>query len=223
MTPVRLLVAALVWAGAIGGVAGLTQVADDYARGGSRHAGAAATTTPAPSRPREPTDISRDLPSRPAGTLPADGGDSLFRRTNLERVLAAVQHRFGPQGDLIAFALYPEEADFVVVRDGLAQVVRAPADGGALDVGDRTGFEGTRTAVTVQQIRAAAIARTLHVVVTRGHIELADIDRVVLDLTSFGNLAGYRIEPISGLTTYKALLTGGRVDRVGPGGTRQLR
>jgi hypothetical protein len=129
---------------------------------------------------------------------------------------------FGGGEDLIAFALYPGEADFVVAEQGDVQVVRA-ATGGGLDRGGWTSFEGTRTAITLQQIVPASLARTLAVVMKRGHVRLADLDRVVLDLTSFGDLAGYRVEPTEGLTTYKALLTGGRVDAVGPGGTTQLR
>ncbi|MEA2124984.1 MAG: hypothetical protein QOI80_1766 [Solirubrobacteraceae bacterium] len=199
-------------------VSGLTGCGDDRATGAAPHR---ARATPEAPR-REPTDISRDLPPRPVTLLPAGSPDSLFRRANLTRITDEMIERFGGREDLIAFALYPSEADFVVVEDGLAQVVRAPADG-AFDVGDRTGFEGTRTAVTLQQIRPESLARTLDVIRTRGHVRLADLDRVVLDLTSFGNLAGYRVEPKHGLTTYKALLTGGRVDVVGPGGTDQLR
>jgi hypothetical protein len=220
VSPFRVLVAAVVWAGAVAAVVGLTQAADDYARGGTKSRAATTTTTQPPRH--EPRDISRDLPPRPGGTIPATSPDSLFRRANLVRVIDTMTHEFGGGEDLIAFALYPGEADFVVAEQGDVQVVRVPVDG-KLDLGGWTSFSGTRTAITLQQIVPGSLARTLDVVVRRGHVQLADIDRVVLDLTSFGDLAGYRIEPREGLTTYKALLTGGRVDAVGPGGTTQLR
>jgi hypothetical protein len=221
MNPVRMLVALLVWAGAIGGVAELTHLADDYAHGGTKSAAATATATAAPAA-TETTDLSRELPPRPHSPVLAGDPRSLYAWHNLEAMLNRVYARFGSAADVVGFALYPGEADFVIAQGGEVRVVRAPARRG-LVVGDPHGFAGTRQAVALRQIQAPSLAHTLRFVVKHAPLPIDAISRVVLDTTSRGDLAGYRLETQSGVTSYTSLLTGGAVTAITPGGTHQLR
>lgn len=214
----RLLVALVVWAGAVVAVAELTRLADDYARGGLKPAPAAAAPAPQAS-----SDVSRELPPRPGALVPATARDSLFARRNLEAVLRRVTGRFGASADVVGFALYPGEADFVIARGGGARVVRAQAGGRPLQVEARQDFAGSREAILLGQLQAVPLIRFLRFVVDRAPLPLDAISRVVLDTTSRKNLAGYRIQTQSGVTSYTTLLTGGPVTALTPGGPRQLR
>ena len=218
----RMLVALLVWAAAVAAVGELTHLADDYAHGG-KAAKATADATPTPAA-TETSDLSRELPPRPKPTLRNGDPQSLLDRANLSRVLERMQTRFGTEADVVSFALYANEADFVIYANGGVEPVRAPADSPTLRIGAHSEFTGTRSVIFLRQLKPATIARALRIIVAKDDLPLDAIDRVVLDTESFGkDTAGYRIETKSGVTTYRTLLLGGPVTARTPGGDRQLR
>lgn len=60
--------------------------------------------------------------------------------------------------------------------------------------------------------QARYLGRTLAAVRRRGDLPAAGLDRVELDVTLEGDLAGYRFHPVSGSRSYRTLLTGGEIE-----------
>jgi hypothetical protein len=197
MGPLRWVIAVAVWAAAVAGAAGLGKVASDHADS------ATASSTTATTKPR--SDVTTSIPPPPTPTAPGP----LFDKNDLATVLAQVTGRYGADADIVQFALYPTEADFVVADvadDGL--VVRARLDE-PLKVEEGVPFSGTRTAVSLKQIRADYLHKILVAVRQRADVPADGIARVELDLDSFGNdNAGYQVITTDG-RSYGSLLTGG--------------
>jgi hypothetical protein len=227
LNPTRVLLALVAWAVALGAAAGLSVLAGDYAASGHhqrRTPATSASRTPAAAPKAKPArDITRGLPSRPAGAavIGAGSANSLFRLPNLERVLNRVRARVGAGEAVITLALYPGEADLVIANGGEARLVRAGVHGSPT-VGPRTGFPGTRSAVVLSQIKPVPLERTLRTIATRGRVPTRRLDRILLDTSAYGSLAGYRIYPATGSAHFKSLLTGGRLEKIGTTGTRRL-
>ena len=104
----RILIALVVWAGAVVGAAGLSTVVAD-----SIHTtGTAAASS-----------------SFDASTVKATDSDSLFRTANLERALALARTHLGAGAQIDRFVLYPGYLDLTAVKAGSEADVYIDASG----------------------------------------------------------------------------------------------
>jgi hypothetical protein len=192
---------------------------------GSASSGAGATTATAPaSTAADAADVTRVLPPRPAGVfagLKASSSRSLFRAANLAPMLRALTRRYGGDVAVVQAAIYPGELDLVVAKPSGALVVRADI-AGRVDAGSNHPFAGTRDAVDLAQIKPSVPQSLVTRIAHHGGVPLASIDRMVLDTTAFGNLAGWRISPHTGPVYFRALLTGDGLERHSPSGKRDI-
>lgn len=236
----RMVPALAVWIAALGAGVGIAALGNAHgdSTGPAGHAASvpvpsgattagitAPRTTPAARTTAAPPagDITRGFPPGPSGAAVIGAGSrqSLFRRANLVPLLGRVAARLGAGADVVTFALYPGEADFVIANGGEARLVRVGVRG-SFASGPTRGFSGTRSAVVVSQLRPGPLLRTLGVIAARGHVPVRRFARITLDTRAYGTLAGYRYVPASGAASFKSLLTGGRLERIGPGGPRPL-
>jgi hypothetical protein len=211
----RLTVALVAWVAAVACAIGIGKVLSNAAK--STTVAATATTSGS-----QPTDITRAALPRPAGAavIAATDSASLFRSSNLARVLNGLTHRFGPNENVVNLALYPGSLELVVADgNGHARLVSATA-AGTPSIGDTVTFEGSRQAVNLSQLSPTVPQRLAREIQQRGGVPTRKLDRFELDLS--GGLAHWQVYPTSGSTHFKALLTGRSLIRISPSVTQPL-
>jgi hypothetical protein len=162
-------------------------------------------------------------PPRPHGaaTVRPTSPRSLFRAQNLGLALAALRGALGADADISAFDLYPSEADAIVAEGGTRRIVRVDVDGD-VHQGARQDFSGSLQVLYLWQVRAG-VPQSLARRIARGAgVPTRHLDRMVVDTTQQGNLAGWTIYPRASATRFTALLTGGNLVEHGPNGRRTL-
>ncbi len=182
---------------------------------------AATATSPAQA---DTADVTRTLPARPLGVfaaMKASNPRSLFHATNLKLMLAALTRRYGADIAVVQAAIYPGEMDLVVAKPSGALVVRADI-AGRVDVSDNHEFSGTRDAVNLAQIRPSVPQLLVTRIAHHGGVPLSAIDRMALRTGLAGDLAGWRITARKTPVSFTALLTGDRLLRVSPSGSRPV-
>jgi hypothetical protein len=225
----RAAVAVLAWVGAIAAAAALSA-----AVAGSIHTDQATAKRKAATVVRSAHDLGtgHDVsdegrlgkePTRPraAAQVSPTSPRSLFRARNLTIALAALRGALGANADISAFDLYPSEADAIVAANGTRQVVRVNADGDVHRSRPQD-FSGSLQVLYLWQIRAGVPQSLARRIAKRGGVPTRRLDRMVVDVTQRGDLAGWTIYPRLSTTRFTALLTGDDLVEVGPDGRKRL-
>jgi hypothetical protein len=179
-----------------------------------------ATAAASPGVPR--TDLTRAPLPRPAGpaVMAPTNQLSLFRAARLTTVLGALTARYGSTASVVQLALYPGQLELVIADNDSARLVTADALGGVTR-SPQSDFSGSRQAVSLSQISGQVPAELAHEIADRGGVPLSGLDRFVLDLSD-APTAHWLIYPSGGGTFYRALLSGGGLDKITPQSVRSL-
>lgn len=124
MSPLRLLVALVVWAAAIAGAAGVSTV---VARS-IRHTSTTAGSSPAGSGSGAGSGSAPSAPFNASAVEAADS-DSLFHAANFARALAIVRSHVGAGARLDSVALYPGYAALTLANNGRESDLYVDASG----------------------------------------------------------------------------------------------
>jgi hypothetical protein len=226
----RAVVAVVVWAAALAGAIALSSavagsVHDQQAQE-KRKAIVQARTGHEVGRPATPNSAETTLgsvPPRPrhANRLSPVSPRSLFRAENFSVTLDVARHALGTRADVSAFALYPGEADFIVVHDDGRQLVRIDDDGDLVQ-GKLQPFSGSLSVIYLWQLEPQVPQRLARQIAVRAHVPTRRLDRFVMDADLHDSNAGWNIYQRFSPVRFQALLTGGDLQEVGPNGTRPL-
>jgi hypothetical protein len=167
-----------------------------------------------------PLDITTAALPRPETNTPGDAPASLFRATNLATVLKALGAHVAAHDLIVSLVVYPNELVTVSADDNNTARLITIHPGGAVTVGPRTPFDGSRSGVELSQLRPSVPQHLAAVIAARGHVPTSQLDRFVLDFS--GSLANWRIVPRSGTPTFRAHVQGDGLVELGPSGTRPL-
>ena len=166
-------------------------------------------------------DITRAPLTGPSVALAATSPASLFVARNLATAITRLTARVGTRDLIIQMALYPGELEAVTGANGAARLVSVTYSG-AVKVGPRVSFTGSRSGIVFSQVVPGVIQRLTRVIVARGGVPLAHLDRFVLTSLAHGN-GGWTIYPVSGSTHFQALVLGDHLVMITPSGTHALR
>jgi hypothetical protein len=225
----RLTFAVVVWAGAVLAALGLATVVSS-----SVHDQQVAAKRKAAKVVRSAHDVGSGAQARREGGVgtepprPRDAAAvgpssprSLFRAQNLTVALAALRGALRANADLSAFDLYPSEADAIVADAGARRIVRVDVDGDVRQ-GRREDFSGSLQVIYLWQIQPGVPQSLARQIARRGRVPTRRLDRMVVDTTQAGNLAGWTIYPRESTRRFTALLTGGALAEEGPDGRKPL-
>ena len=127
----------------------------------------------------------------------------------------------GANADLSAFDLYPSEADAIVADAGTRRIVRVDVDGDVRQ-GRREDLSGSLQVVYLWQIQPGVPQSLARQIARRGGVSTRRMDRMVVDTTQAGNLAGWTIYPRESTRRFTALLIGGALAEEGSDGRKPL-
>ena len=166
-------------------------------------------------------DITTAPLPQPTAILAAANPSSLFAAHNLTPVVDRLAARFGSHDLIIQLAIYPGELEAVIGANGQAWPVSAPYSG-ALTVGRAASFNGSRSGIGFSQLDPRVIQRLSKLIVTRGGVPLAHIDRFVLTNSLPGGDSGWNIYLTSGSTRFQSLVLGDQLVMITPSGPRAV-
>jgi hypothetical protein len=167
-------------------------------------------------------DITTAPLPKPAVTLSAANSSSLFRQDNLAAVIKKLTSRFGTGDLFIQLALYPGELVAVIAGKGGVAWPVTVTDTGAMTVGPRADFDGTRSGIDFSQFIPGVIEQLTDLIVAKGGVPLSAIARFVLTNSLPDQNSGWNIYPASGTTHFRALVLGENLVKITPDGTRSL-
>jgi hypothetical protein len=157
----------------------------------------------------------------PTVRLSATNPASLFAANNLAAVIKQLTGRFGHHDLIVQMALYPGELVAVIAANGQARAVSATY-AGAVKVGPSVSFTGSRSGIEFAQLVPEVIEHLTKLIVAKGGVPLAEIDRFVLTNSLPGENSGWNIYLTSGTAHFRSLVLGDHLVMVTPSGTRAL-
>jgi hypothetical protein len=166
-------------------------------------------------------DITTAPLPNPTVTLTAASPASLFAAHNLAPVIKRMTARFGSHELIVQLALYPGELQAVVAANGEARLVSATYSG-SLKVGPQASFSGSRSGIESSQLVPGVIQHLTKLIVAKGKVPLADIDRFVLTNSLPHGDSGWNIFVKSGTTRFRSLVLGDQLVMITLHGVRVL-
>jgi hypothetical protein len=166
-------------------------------------------------------DITTAPLPQPAVTLPATSPESLFTAHNLVPVVKQLTRRFGSQNLILQLAIHPGELEAVIGSNGKAWPVSV-THSGALRVGPAASFDGSRSGIGFAQLDPGVIQRLTKLIVAKGGVPLAHVDRFVLTSNLPRGNSGWNIYLTSGSTRFQSLVLGDQLVMITPTGPRAL-
>jgi hypothetical protein len=167
------------------------------------------------------TDITTAPLPGPSVTLAATSPASLFAARNLAPAIGRLTARVGSRDLIIQMTLYSGELEAVIGANGEARLVSVSYSG-AVKIGPKTTFNGSRVGIGFSQLVPGVIQRLAKLIASRGGVPLAHIDRFVLTNNLARTDSGWTIYPVSGSTHFRSLVLGDHLVMITPSGTRAL-
>jgi len=127
----------------------------------------------------------------PTVRLSAANPASLFAANNLAAVIRQLTGRFG-RDLIVQMALYPGELVAVIAANGQARAVSATY-AGTVKVGPSVSFNGPRSGIDFAQLVPGVIQHLTKLIVAKGGVPLAEINRFVLTNSLPGQNSGWNI------------------------------
>lgn len=168
-------------------------------------------------------DITKAPLPQPTVRLAATSPASLFAAHNLAAVIKQLTGRFGRHDLIVQMALYPGELEAVIAANGGQARPVSATDTGAVKVGPSVSFTGSRSGIYFAQLVPGVIQHLTRLIVARGGVPLAGINRFVLTNSLPDENSGWNIYLTSGTARFQSLVLGQHLVMITPSGTRALR
>jgi hypothetical protein len=169
----RLLIALVVWAGAIAGAAGLSSVV--AAKAGKDQAAA----------------------SFDASNVTAADPVSLFHPANLDKILAVERKHLGSEAEFNDFVLYPGYLSLTEVANGSDTNVYINANG-KYEVLSTTDAAGNSRVFSLKHVGGASIDAVVQKIVTKAHFPLSQLHYLVIDGDPISHHLNWLVYPVRG-------------------------
>jgi hypothetical protein len=168
----RLLIALVVWIGAVAAAAGLSSVVS--------------------------TKVAKEQASNiDASAVKAADPISLFHAKNLDRVLAVARKHLGPEAEFDDFTLYPGYLSLTQAVNGNETDIYVNAKG-KYEVLSSGGDVGSSPVFSLTHINGAALDAIVQKIVTKAHFPLSQLHYVVIQGDPISKHVGWLIYPIAG-------------------------
>jgi hypothetical protein len=119
---------------------------------------------------------------------------------NLAAVIKQLTGRFGRHDLIVQLAIYPGELEAVIAANGEARAVSATY-AGTVRVGPSVSFNGSRSGIDFGQLVPEVIQHLTRLIVAKGGVPLAEVDRFVLTNALPDQNSGWNIYLTSGPRT----------------------
>jgi hypothetical protein len=169
----RLLIALVVWIGAVAAAAGVSSVV-------AKNVG------------KEQASASFD-----ASSVTAADPASLFHPANLDKVLAVERQHLGPEAKFSEFVLYPGYLSLTEVVNGNATDVYINAKG-KFEILSTSGNSGDSPTFSLAHVNGANTDAIVQKILTKAHFPLSQLHYMVIDGDPISRHVGWLIYPIHG-------------------------
>jgi hypothetical protein len=223
----RVVIALVVWTGAVAAAVALSGVVADSARTtpSTTSSASAPTATSAPAgtataaEPGTTTSASPAPPFDPASVTPADRR-SLYRTANFARALRAVRSRYGDV-DIESVRLTPGEAQFTLFVAGERRSVGVRANGQYLTFFERP-LHGQAQAFSLSQVHANVPATLARRIAAHGAVPTSQLQYMLIRIDPTAHTFSWIVYRNGGDVHFQADSANGPITEYGSRGVRTL-